>query len=385
MKKMIEKRPTSIAFVSDGVYPFNVGGKEKRLYEIARRLVQQNRQIHIYTMKWWKEEKKDVEIEGIKYHAISRLYPLYVNGRRSIKEGILFSFACFKLLFQSFDIVDVDHMPFFPLFSMRIVCWLKRKKLYATWHEVWGADYWRQYLGSFGQLGCLIEKLSVKLPDVIIANSGHTTKRLIDFGSSCKIKTVPLGVDLDHIYDVPKHRQSSDVIYAGRLLSHKNVDLLIRAIAKVREVHPQIKCIVIGNGPEKPSLEQLVNSLGLQANVKLIDFLEKQNDVYGYIKASKVLVLPSVREGFGLIAAEANACDIPVITTDHKNNAARELIIEGKNGYLSHVNTSHLAKQINRVIEEANKLKPLKTLQNDFGSFKWDRAARDFEQLVVNE
>lgn len=381
---MIRKRPTIIAFVSDGVYPFNVGGKEKRLYEIARRLVQQNRQIHIYTMKWWKGEK-DIEIDGVSYHAISRLYPLYVNERRSIKEGILFSLACFRLFFKPFDIIDVDHMPFFPLFSMRIVCWLKRKKLHATWHEVWGADYWRQYLGVFGRLGYLIEKVSIKLPNVIIANSWHTTRQLQDFGARCEIKTVPLGVDLDHIYGASKQKKSSDVIYAGRLISHKNVDLLVKAIARVKKVRPAIKCIIIGNGPEKPSLERLVHSLGLKTNVKLIGFLKKQNDLYGYIKASKVLVLPSVREGFGLIVAEANACDIPVITTDHKNNAARELIIEGKNGYLSQVNASHLAKQIVRVLEEADKLKPLKTLQNEFGGFKWDRAAVDFERLVVNE
>lgn len=374
-----------IAFVSDAVYPFHVGGKEKRLYEIAKRLVKDDRQVHIYTMKWWKEKKSEVEVEGITYKAISRLYPLYVNQRRSIKEGLLFSFTCFKLFFKSFDIIDVDSMPFFPLFSTRIVCWLKRKKLYATWHEVWGKDYWRQYLGAFGYLGYLIEKASIKIPNVIIANSDHTAKRLRDTGVKCEVKTMPLGVDLDKIYNAPKHKQSSDVIYAGRLLNHKNVDLLVRAIAKVKTMRPEIKCVIIGNGPEKAPLHQLVNSLGLKENITLIDFLNEQSDVYGYIKASKVLVLPSVREGFGLIVAEANACDIPVVTTNHKDNAARDLIIEGKNGYLSAVNTSHLAKQIIRTLDENGNLRPLKTLQKDFGSFQWDRVADDFEQMVVNE
>jgi len=384
-RQLFWQTPTKkIAFVSDAVYPFNVGGKEKRLYEIAKRLVRDGRQIHIYTMKWWDGEK-ELKRDGITYHAISRLRPLYVKERRSIKEGIIFSLACFKLFFKSFDIIDVDSMPFFPLFSMRLVCWLKRKKLYATWHEVWGQDYWREYLGAFGYLGYLIEKMATKIPNVIIANSEHTAKRLKEFGASCEVKTVPLGVDLSRIYDAAKNPQASDVIYAGRLLSHKNVDLLIRAISKVKATRPDIKLTIIGDGPEKNSLEQLIHSQGLKENVRFINFLENQDDVYGYIKASKVLVLPSVREGFGLIVAEANACDIPVITTDNKNNAARELIIEGKNGYLSRVNTSHLARQIIRVLEENSTLRPLKTLQKDFRSFKWDRVAEDFEQMVVNE
>ncbi|RJQ32848.1 MAG: glycosyltransferase [Actinobacteria bacterium] len=376
------KPAKKIAFVSDAVYPFHVGGKEKRLYEIARRLVRDDRQIDIYTMQWW-EGGKTIEIEGITYHGISRLYPMYVNERRSIKEGIMFSLACFKLLFKSFDLVDVDHMPFFPLFSMRVVCWLKRKKLYATWHEVWGCNYWRQYLGYLGFIGYLIEKISTKIPNVIIANSEHTTKRLKDTGVKCKVKSVPLGVDLDHIYDAPINPESSDIIYAGRLLNHKNVDLLIRAIKVVKAARPDVKCTIIGNGPEKTLLVHLVKSLGLTKNVQLIGFLEKADDVYGYIKASKVLVLPSVREGFGLIVAEANACNIPVVTTNHEDNAARDLIIEGENGYLSEVDTVHLAKQIIRVLDEKNNLKPLETFKNKFGSFRWERVVADFEKMLV--
>jgi len=373
-----------IAFVTDAVYPFNVGGKEKRLYEITRRLVGDGRQIHIYTMKWW-DGKKDYQDEGVTYHAISRLHPLYVKERRSIKEGILFSLACFKLLFKSFDIIDVDSIPFFPLFSMRIVCWLKRKKLYSTWHEVWGRDYWREYLGAFGYLGYLVERIAAKIPDIIIADSEHTAKRLKNIRRRREMKILPLGVDLDDIYDAPKHPQTNDVIYAGRLLNHKNVDLLVRAIAKVKTTRPGIKCVIIGDGPEKTPLQELIKSLNLKENITLIDFLKEQKDVYGYIKASKVLVLPSVREGFGLIVAEANACDVPVITTNHENNAARDLIIEGKNGFLSQVNSQHLAEQIIRALESNGNLRPLKTLQKDFRSFQWDRAAEDFEQMVVNE
>ena len=129
-----------IAFVSDAIMPYHKGGKERRLYEISKRLVSDTCEIHIYTMKWW-DGPKVIKYNGVYLHAISKLYPLYAHDRRSMRQAVLFGLATFKLIFAKFDILDVDHMPFFPLFSARIITWLKGKKLYATWNEVWGKEY----------------------------------------------------------------------------------------------------------------------------------------------------------------------------------------------------------------------------------------------------
>lgn len=377
------KEKKKVAFVCDAVQPFHTGGKEKHLHEVSRRLVNMGREVHIYTMKWW-EGEKEIQIDDIHYHAISKLYPLYAGERRSIKQGLMFALACFKMVKEPFDVVDVDHIPFFPLFSMRIVCWLRRKKLYATWHEVWGRDYWLEYLGGAnGLLGYLVEKLGMKMPNVFISVSEHTTRRLRSAGVRREIQTVLNGVDLEPIHASPRFNESSDVIYAGRLIDHKNVDLLIKAIAKVKQKRPQIKCVVIGDGPEKPALEGLVQSLDLKENVQLLGFVPEHRDLYGFIKASKMLVLPSVREGFGLIVAEANACDVPVITTSHENNAARHLIIEGENGFLTKVSEKHLASQIDHLLDRSEELAPLNTFLREFGHMNWNRAAADFNEVLV--
>lgn len=70
------------------------------------------------------------------------------------------------------------------------------------------------------------------------------------------------------------------------------------------------------------------------------------------IKSSRVLVLPSTREGFGVVLLEANACGIPVITLDHKDNAARDLIEEGKNGYTCGLDEKQIAERITDVFEK---------------------------------
>jgi glycosyltransferase involved in cell wall biosynthesis len=64
------------------------------------------------------------------------------------------------------------------------------------------------------------------------------------------------------------------------------------------------------------------------------------------MKSSKVFVLPSSREGFGITVLEANACGIPIVTVDEKNNAAQSLITNGKNGYVCKLDEKEIAKNI---------------------------------------
>lgn len=370
------------AFVSDSVFPFNKGGKEKRLYEITRRLVRDGREVHIYTMKWW-PGPKTIRQDGVYLHAISKLYPLYKNDKRSMTQAILYSLTCFKLLFVRFDVIDVDHIPFFPLFTVKIVCLLRRKKLYATWHEVWGTKYWKEYLGGMqSHLGAISEKISMKLPDIIVSNSEHTTARLKSCGVKKPVYTIPLGVDLENIYAMQADEHKSDIIYAGRLIDHKNVNLLIEAVSKIKKSKPDILCIIVGDGPEKNSLKKLVHDLGLEANITFYKFFEKHEDVFALMKASKMLVLPSIREGFGLVVLEANACGLPVITTDHKNNAAKDLIFVGENGLLAESTVDDLTKQIS-ILLKPNTMNPIQTLQGKLSMYQWKNAAEALDNLIT--
>jgi glycosyltransferase involved in cell wall biosynthesis len=372
-----------VAFVSDAIWPYNKGGKERRLYEITRRLVTEGRRVDIYTMKWWKGPANIQNEEGIYLHGISKRRSLYKDNRRSIGQALLFALACVKLLFRRFDVVDVDSMPFFPLFTMRLVCWLRFKKMHATWHEVWGKEYWHDYLGGLsGKVGALTEWLAMKTPDMVISNSNHTTKRLQRAGVKRPVVTVPLGVDLETIFAVPPHELTSDIIFAGRLLPNKNVDLLVRTVKLVKRTHPNIRCLIIGNGPERKKLEALTAELHLENNITFFNFLEDHNEVYSLMKSSRMFVLPSVREGFSLVSVEANACGIPVITTRHEHNAARDLIFEGRNGYLTNLDAKDLAKQI-RLVLKVQGLAPFKTLEEQFKLYRWTHAAESVEKLMT--
>jgi len=294
----------------------------------------------------------------------------------------MFAFACFKLIREDFDVIDVDHMPHFVLFSTKFVCILKRKKLITSWHEVWGREYWREYLGVLGNVAYIIEKLSVLMPDGIISVSEHTTSKLKnDLLSKKDIITISNGVDFEKIKKIHTSSEKSDVIFAGRLFHNKNVDVLIKSIAVLYKNYPGIKCLIIGEGPEKETLKILTQKLNLEKNIIFLGFLENQNDVYALMKSSKVFVLPSTREGFGIVVIEANVCGIPVITIDHKDNAARDLIKEGENGFVCKLKEEEIAKRIMRILENSSDRKMKKACMDLAKKYDWDKIVDEIEGI----
>ncbi len=371
----------TIAYVSDAIYPYNKGGKEKRIYELSTRLAKQGYQVNIYTMNWW-NNKHERKIENkVHLHGISKLYPLYSGERRSIRQAILFALSCFKLLREDFDIIDVDHMPHLVLFPLKIVTVLKRKKLLVTWNEVWGKAYWQQYLGKLGTIAYLIEYLSARMPDEIIAVSEHTKTKLIkDLRLKQTITVVPNGIDMSLIKSVKPAKQKSDVIFAGRLLSHKNVHILISAIHLLKPNYPNIKCVIIGKGPEEYALKQLTKNLKLEWNIIFYDFLKKDNDLYALMKASRVFAFPSTREGFGIVALEANAAGVPVVTTNHADNATKDLIKKRRNGDTIQLNKKKLAETIQYYLSNKTKTKDLIQLTSNYD---WNYITKRVEEVYL--
>lgn len=380
--KFIPSKKLKIAFVSDAIYPYNKGGKEKRIYELSTRLAKTGYDVNIYCMKWWKEQSNHRLENGVHLHAISKYYPLYSGKRRSITQALLFACACLKLIKEDFDIIEVDHMPHFVLFSTKIVTLIKGKKLYATWNEVWGRDYWKKYLGKLGTIAYIIEWVSARMPDKIISVSKHTKDKLEqDLKVKKDILVIPNGINLKEIQKVQPAKEKSDIIFAGRLLSHKNIDVLIKSVAILKKEFPKIKTLIIGEGPEKKQLENLVKKLNLETNINFLGFFQNHHDLYSYIKASKLFIFPSTREGFGIVALEANTCGVPVITVDHKDNATKDLISNGINGSIVKLSASEISNKASDYLHKKNKPNYKKFINQ----YDWETISKNLESFYNYE
>lgn len=123
-----------------------------------------------------------------------------------------------------------------------------------------------------------------------------------------------------------------------RILAHvsnfrkvKRVEDVIHVFEKVHEKIPS-KLLMIGDGPERQSAEEICRSLGVCYDIR---FLGKQEQMNEILSITDLFILPSQYESFGLSALEAMACGVPVISTNV--GGLPEINIEGRTGYLNDV------------------------------------------------
>ena len=319
------------AVVEDAVGPWSKGGREIRYAALMPRLARHGVSVELFTMRWWRTE---VPPQGeVRLVAICPLIPMYAGERRSIWQAARFAFGTLRLLSHDFDVLVADQMPILPLFPLRIVAWLKRVKLVVQWHEVWGAEYWHEYLGAAGRVASSLEWCTARLADHVVAGSADVRDRLLAVGvPRDRLSVVPNAIDRHRLEAVSGEPHGAEVVSVGRLIAHKRVDEAIRTVARLRDRGRPTSLTVIGDGPERGGLERLAAELGLTDEVVFAGSPDAQEDVWSWLRGARVLLFPSEREGFGLVPAEALALGTPVVVVDHPRNDATRLVDEGRTG-----------------------------------------------------
>lgn len=361
-----------MALVIDAVFPYHLGGREVRYHELTKRLVSRAA-ISVYTMHWWRGPRSLAEGD-ITFHAVSRVHPMYAGGKRSIRQALFFAAGCIKLLWHNFDVLDADHIPYLQIIVLRVIATLKRKPLVVTWHEVWGRAYWRQYLGAPGLLAWFIEWLAMRLPDRIIAASPQTEQRLrAILGPRASITVAPNGVDLDQIRSVSPDSAPTDLIVVGRLIAHKRVDMLLDAVASLHAVGIPVTCRVVGDGPDREALHDHARALHISDTVDFRHDVREQKELYSLIKAAKVAVFPSEREGFGAAVLEALACGIPAVTTSAPDNLSQHLVKLSDRGYVCEASAAALADTLKNLLIGEDAQSP--EAEEWLSDYSWDAIA----------
>lgn len=144
----------------------------------------------------------------------------------------------------------------------------------------------------------------------------------------------PLSIPASESVNVDNLRQEFGInqnlitlVTIGRFSAEKGHNLLIEAVKQLTEDKAQF--LILGHGPLEKSLRQKVADLKLEERVKIIVAPDRAKE---FLYLADALVLPSLREGQGLVAYEALLSGVPVISADLP--ALKEIIIEGENGLL---------------------------------------------------
>jgi glycosyltransferase involved in cell wall biosynthesis len=158
-----------------------------------------------------------------------------------------------------------------------------------------------------------------------------------------KLFFVPLGMDTDSLrkeaepWRVRRREVRSEngwtqdylILYVGRLVHQKRVDVLIEAMRRIEQSRTDIGLLIVGDGVERQQLMQQAQGL---KNVQFLGFRDRP-DLPRYYGVADLFVLPSEIEAWGMVVLEALACGLPVIATS-RVGAAWDLIQDGKNGYV---------------------------------------------------
>ena len=175
---------------------------------------------------------------------------------------------------EKFDIIDCQQFPYLSCFSAKLISKLKKSPLVITWHEVWD-DYWYDYLGWKGFAGKITERQVARLTQNVIAVSQSTKTNLYSLGYHGNITLVPNGVDLQCIRLVNLSDEKYDLIFVGRLIKEKHVDILVRAFGILASEQPHLRLLIIGEGPEKDPILKIIQVLSLEDRIILQGFSDQ--------------------------------------------------------------------------------------------------------------
>jgi len=375
-----------IGLISEFVYPFHKGGAEKRFYELGRRLAARGHDVHWFAMRHW-DGDPSIVFEGMRLHSAREPLDVYApDGSRSIGAAMRLSLALTRALRRvpvQFDVIDCSLYPIFHIFGSKLV--RREIPLVVTWHEYWG-DHWYEYLGRRGLVGKHVERLAARVPQRIIAVSDMAREGLEQSGvESGRVSTIHNGVDTAGIESVAPSGTVFDIVFFGRLKNHKNVGLLLSAVARLKERRSGISCLVIGDGPERESLESLAVELGIARNVVFKGAVDDE-EMLSLVKSSRVFVNPSTKEGGGSITLlEANAAGVPAIAIRHPMGIDEALIREGENGWwVEEADAWKLAAVIAHALESADSDALAARCRRFARRYDWDAVAERYERVYTD-
>jgi len=342
-----------ILVVYDCLFPHTIGGAERWYRNLAERLATDDHDVTYLTLcQWERGERPDVR--GVRVRTAGPRMALYTGGRRRIAPPLVFGAGVLWHLLRHGRSYDVVHTASFPYFSLLAAGLLRRPMRYGLvvdWHELWSREYWREYLGPIGgRIGWGVQRAGVRLRQRAFCFAELTAARLRDAGLRGPVEV--LAGEYAGSLQTPVPRPARpEVVFAGRHIPEKRVPAQRRERLDERGQAPELHLAIYGDGPDREEVLALVERLGLGDVVRVPGFVSAE-EVEDALAHALCMVLPSRREGYGMVVVEASARGVPSIVVAHPDNAATELVDEGENGFVAaSASPEDLAAAILRVRE----------------------------------
>jgi glycosyltransferase involved in cell wall biosynthesis len=340
------------------------GGAETHLHEIFGRLVARGHRVTLL-VSGWPGAPERAEVDGMQ---VVRTGSRYTFGIRAPRVGRrLLAARPHDLVVEALNKVPT----FAPSWSSAPVVLLV--------HHLFGTSAFQEANVALASATWLLERPLAPvyrgLPAQAISQS--TVDDLVRRGlRRDDIEVIHPGVDLDFFSPAPVSSRAAEptFAYVGRLRRYKRVDLILRAMARLRDRGIPARLVVAGRGEWEPQLRRLAESLGLGASVAFLGFVseEQKRELF---RAAWANVFVSPKEGWGITNIEAAACGTPTVASD--SPGLRESVLDGRTGLLvPHGDAVALADALGRLATDASLVEALGAEAQAFArQFTWEAAA----------
>lgn len=354
----------------------DVGGAEIILYELAKRLIKDGHKVTWFCREFFGCQKQE-KIAGIKIVRSGNKFTVYWQAYqyyRQLKvkpDKVLdcINTVCWQ---TPLFIPKEKRIAYINQLAKEVLFYELPKPLafLSYWLESW------QYL-TYRATKFLCYSQSVKDD---IASFGVNKKNIFTF---------PLGLDHSR-YKPGKKSRTPLFIFIARLAKMKRADLCIKAMKIVSKKYKKAKLAIIGYGPEEKNLADLIRAEKLEKNVFLVNkdnlFFEKNNkDVkIKLLQQSWTLLLPSVKEGWGMVITEAAACQTPSIVSNV--SGLMDSVVDGKTGIVLSTSPTiiGLASVMIQIIEDKNLRNKLSQgALNWSKNFSWEKSYQEFLKIIT--
>jgi len=325
-----------VGIFTDTYYP-EVNGVATSAYMLKTELEKNGNEVFIFTVTNPKQAEKEENV----FRVPSIPFMLFKERR----VGLVFSRKWYRIIFNlKLDVIHTQTE--FSLGQMGY----KAAKMFNiphihTYHTIY-EDY-THYLKVPGheKLKWIVKKISeyyCDKADLVIVPTEKVKYLLLDYGVKKPITVQPTGVDLSkfqHIdwdeVDCLKNKYCLDekmhiLVCVGRISQEKNIDEIIENIETLVRVDENLRLLIVGDGPQKKRLEEMVNNLCLKEFVIFTGEV-KWTDIQNYYALGDVFVSASTSETQGLTYDEALAAGKPILV--RKDDSLRGLLCQGENGF----------------------------------------------------
>lgn len=313
-----------------------------------------------------RESGLDLESEKVVCHAVGR-------GRRFPRLRRIFRTALATCRAENVDLLVGFFLLPYGLLAWLVARVVKRPVVIS----LLGTDFNVHCHAWYGY----VLRTVLRRADGVTVTGGAMRDRLVYWGVAPeKLHVLPHAIDVERFRSTkPFVDRDIDLLYVGRLVESKRVDLVLRAFARVRERETRARLTILGDGPERGELEESARAMGIDGAVT---FAGHRDDAERYYGTARVLLLASEREGLPLVLIEAMCCGCVPVST--QCGSVEDLIEHERNGVLVEVGDwQELAEQTIEVLSRPERWAAMSQAASEVRErYSWDRAVEVWDRIL---